>query len=81
MTVNSFDKVTTSAVDYTIYDSNSNFVASFTRDVFQEQDAYLRNLVKFDKYADAEIQFVRCMNDIIRVDALIKDRSTDDAKE
>ena len=74
MTVNSFDKVANCPVDYTIYDQESNFVASFTRDVLQESEVYRRNLVKFDKYADAEIQFVRCMNDIIRVDALIKDR-------
>lgn len=76
MTVRDFDHVTVGTVDYDIFDSENCLICTFSRDVMQSTETYRRNLVKRDKYADAKVTYVSTMNDIIRVVAVLPDRST-----
>lgn len=71
MTVNEFDNLARGPVDYCIF-QNDHVVSLFTRDIMQDEDAYRRNLVKMDKYLDAEIIDIFSMGDIIRVKAKAK---------
>ena len=71
MTVHEFDNLARGKVDYCIF-QNNHVVSLFTRDDMQDVDTYLRNLVKMDKYLDAEIFDIYSMADIIRVKANAK---------
>lgn len=71
MTVREFDQVSRGPVDYNIY-IKDHIVSLFTRDILQDEDAYRRNIVKFDKYADAEIFDIYSFGDVIRVRAKVK---------
>lgn len=71
MTVREFDQVSRGPVDYDIY-IKDHIVSLFTRDILQDEDAYRRNIVKFDKYADAEIFDIYSFGDVIRVRAKVK---------
>ena len=75
MTVREFDQVSRGPVDYCIFNED-HVVSLFTRDILQDEDAYRRNIVKFDKYADSEIFDIYSMGDIIRIKAKVK---TDDS--
>ena len=72
MTVREFDAVTLGEVIYSIYNQDHTFVSSFVRDVLQEPEYYRRNLVKFDKYENARIEYVRAMSGSIIVNAVIE---------
>lgn len=78
MTVRDFDKVTVGAIDYDIFDSENCLICTFSRDVTQSTETYRINLVKRDKYASAKVTYVSSMNDIIRVVAVVEDRSQED---
>ena len=71
MTVREFDAVTLGEVIYSVYRQDHTFVSSFVRDVLQETEHFRRNLVKFDKYENARIEYVRAMNGSIIVNAVI----------
>ena len=71
MRVKEFDNVARGPVDYCIF-LNDHIIALFTRDIMQDEDTYRRNLVRMDKYLDAEIFDIYSMNDIIRVRAKVK---------
>lgn len=71
MTVREFDQVSRGPVDYCIF-QNDHIASLFTRDIMQDEDAYRRNIVKMDKYQDAEIFDIYSMYDIIRVKAKVK---------
>ena len=78
MTVREFDSIAVGTIDYDIFDSEKCLICTFSRDVTQSTETYRRNLVKRDKYADAKVTYVSTMNDIIRVVAVVEDRSRDD---
>ena len=71
MTVREFDQVSRGPVDYNIY-IKDHIISLFTRDILQDEDAYRRNIVKLDKYSDAEIFDIYSFGDVIRVRAKVK---------
>ena len=71
MTVIEFDILCRGPVDYTIY-LGDEIIEFFTRDILQDPQTFRRNMVKFDRYLDAEIFDIYSMNDIIRVMAKVK---------
>lgn len=68
MKVKEFDNLCRGIVDYVIYHGDE-IVEIITRDIFQDGNIYRENLVKLDKYEDAEIFDIYSLNDIIRVRA------------
>lgn len=68
MTVKEFDNLSRGITDYVIY-RGDEIVEIITRDIFQDGNIYRENLVKLDKYEDAEIFDIYSLNDIIRVRA------------
>ena len=68
MTVKEFDNLARGITDYVIY-RGDEIVEIITRDIFQDGNIYRENLIKLDKYEDAEIFDIYSLNDIIRVRA------------
>lgn len=68
MTVKEFDKLSRGITDYIIY-RGDEILDFITRDIFQDETLYLVNLVKLDKYEDAEIFDIYSLNDVLRVRA------------
>ena len=73
MTVKEFDNLARGTRDYVIYHGDE-IVEFITRDLLQDGDKYRENLVKLDKYEDAEIFDIYSLNDVIRVRAQKTDR-------
>lgn len=73
MTVKEFDNLARGITDYVIYHGDE-IVEFITRDLLQDGDKYRENLVKLDKYEDAEIFDIYSLNDVIRVRAQKTDR-------
>lgn len=71
MTIKEFDRITSSKVYYDIFDKENDLVQWITRDVSQEPDLYRINMIKLDKFANARIIHVNCINNAICVAAVI----------